>query len=159
MTALRRLPDWPERLAALERRCAGLPFAWGVHDCFTWAADAVLAITGVDLLDGLRGRWAGRRQAMRLLADLQPDAQPPGGLVCVSRVVSQRLGEPLPSVLLAQRGDVVLVTKADGATPGLAVCLGAVVAGPGASGLVRVPLLQAGEAPTRALCAWGVGHA
>lgn len=136
---MRRLPDWPERLANLLRTTAILPFAWGRRDCCTFAADAVLAVTGVDPLQGLRGAWADRRSAVQVLRSL-------GGL---RDAVTQRLGQPMPWPACAWRGDIVLVRQ--GGKPALAVCAGADCVGPAAQGAVRVPM-------TQALAAWSVGH-
>lgn len=143
-----RMSDWPMILAALieaERR----PFAWGRHDCCTFAADCVLAITGRDPLADLRGQWRTRTQALALLKRL-------GGL---QQAVTDRLGPPLPNALLAQRGDIVLIAAPDEARPGfdqaLALCTGQLLLGPAARGLGRVHLARP-SGGTPALAAWRV---
>lgn len=52
-----RVEDWPERLAAFIEQRRKMPFAWGSNDCALFAADAVCAITGVDLGEPFRGRY------------------------------------------------------------------------------------------------------
>ena len=41
MSHLPRLRDWPERLDALLRSRAAVPFEWGRNDCCTFVADAI----------------------------------------------------------------------------------------------------------------------
>jgi hypothetical protein len=41
-----RLELWPSRLDAVIQAAATRPFAWGEHDCCTFAADCVEAVTG-----------------------------------------------------------------------------------------------------------------
>ena len=94
---LQRLRDWPERLDALLRDRADWPFVWGVHDCCTFCADAVQAITGVDVMGTLRQRYHSAFEALGLTQEL-------GGL---KAAVSSVLGEPC-SPALCTVGDVLL---------------------------------------------------
>lgn len=134
-----RLPDWPDRLSALVARAHTQPFAWGLHDCCLWAADAVLALTGHDPADGLRGRYADATGAMRAL-------QAVGGLLGAGRLTGVRLAGPG----YARDGDVALVS--DGRRPMLAVRAGAVWLVAATGGLHALPA-------DSARMAWGVGHA
>ena len=86
------------------------PFAWGVHDCCLFAADVVLAMTGIDYASGFRGVYNTKAGAMALL-----------GMRTLHDVLKERLGEPIPWQF-AQRGDVVLVTVAGAGMVG--VCTG-----------------------------------
>jgi hypothetical protein len=52
--ALKRTHDWPEQLHRLIRARWDTPFQWGVNDCGTFAADVVLAMTGVDIAADVR---------------------------------------------------------------------------------------------------------
>lgn len=135
----RRLPDWPERLAEYMHQHRASAFAWGSHDCVTFAAGAALAITGETVL---KKKWPDAAGAARMLRKV-------GGLPAAVDTVLVRL----PSVAKAWRGDVVLVPDP---TPNSArQWLGVVDAGqwfaPGPAGLVRGPLSVASVA-------WGVGH-
>lgn len=105
------------------------PFAWGVHDCCLWAADAVRAQTGVDPAQAWRGRYGTAREALRLLAEL-------GGL----RAVAAAAGEPI-APMAAREGDIGLLQRPDREL--LAVCAGEVWLAPGPTGLVPVPLSAA----------------
>lgn len=100
---LTRFDDWPGRLDAAIRAAATRPFAWGSHDCCSWACDTVLHFTGTDLMAPLRGRYGDARSAavaMRRYAG--------AGLEAVARRLAD--GHWLEDVPpgFAQRGDVVL---------------------------------------------------
>lgn len=110
-----RLPDWPDRLRRSLRERLKTPFQWGVNDCATFAADCVLAQTGVDFADGLRGAYSSEEEASELLADRGWFDLP--GLA--DAFLERRNGRHL-------RGDVVLLRGAQGAF--LAVSLGGDVA-------------------------------
>ena len=116
---LPRLRDWPERMDALLRARAEWPFVWGVHDCCTFCADAVQAITGVDVMGTLRQRYHSAFEALGLTQEL-------GGL---KAAVSSVLGEPC-SPALCTVGDVLLLSNDDREV--VALCNGetAIVTGP-----------------------------
>lgn len=113
------------------------PFAWGGNDCCLFAADDVLALTGVDHAAGWRGTYSDARSAARVLAEL-------GGL----QALAERAG-PRVAPLGACVGDVGLVVH-DGREL-LAVCAGEVWLAPTAGGLAALPLNEA-------VCAWTVNH-
>lgn len=56
----------PAILAAIEH-AAGRSFEWGRDDCGLWVANIVLHATGLDLADGLRGRYRTALGAARTL--------------------------------------------------------------------------------------------
>ena len=83
---------------AVQRVRRAQPFAWGIHDCCTFAADAVQAITGQDPAPaGLRAHRT-EKQALRAL-------RRHGGVVGIA---TDAMGPPAP-VSLACVGDVVVV--------------------------------------------------
>lgn len=135
MMSAARLPDWPLRLAAYVEAARALQFAWAAHDCCTWAAGAVEAITGVRPPLPL---YDGQRSATRLLRAM-------GGLQVA---VMDVLGTPVAPAL-ARRGDVVLLEQLPG-RHALAVCVGHAWAAPGPHGLAFGPLAEA-------VAAWRVG--
>lgn len=143
LAAVQRLPDWPARLYAFFEAHEGKAFVWGSNDCITFAAGAVQAITGQPALEGL-SPWHDEPTAAQQLRAAR-------GLV---GAVSSRLGLPLATPLLAQRGDVLLVQArlAGKRVRFVAVCDADRWAGPYRGGLGRGPLAQA-------VNAWGVGHA
>ena len=91
-----RLPGWPEHLAWLVEQRRRAPFEWGVNDCASFAADAVLAMTGADPLGGLRGAWASHDEAQALLASM-------GGLAAAA----ENLLGPSAADGRARRGSIV----------------------------------------------------
>lgn len=136
VASIARLPTWQTRWALLCIERSVRPFEWGAHDCCLWAADAVLAITGHDFAEGMRGRYASAADAARIMSGL-------GGLRAIA---SAALGEPGP-VALATVGDVVLIKNAGREL--LAVCNGSVALATGARGLEPVGM-------DAALSAWKV---
>ncbi len=130
----RRLHDWQPRLAALIAQRMQAPLVWGQHDCCLFAADAVLAVTGVDVAVGLRGSYSTAAGAEGLLQQL-------GGLaaLCI-----ERLG-PVVRTVLAAPGDVG-IAQVNGVR-GLVVCGGAHWLAVGPQGLQPLP-------PDAVLRAW-----
>ena len=107
------------------------PFAWGEADCVRFAAGWVALVTGRDPVAATAGRYAGCREALRLMRRATGSAD----LVTATSVI---LGPPLESPLAARLGDVVAITTPVG--PALGLCAGAEVAAPGPGGLVVRPL-------------------
>lgn len=126
---------WRPRFDALIQSRMSAPFSWGWNDCCLFAADAALAITGVDHAADVRGTYSTEREAMRVLKRL-------GG---VSSLASRGGDECLP--LTARTGDVCLVMQGD--REALAVCAGHVLLAPAATGLAAHQL-------TDALRAWRI---
>ena len=129
LVAQARLPGWELRLAAAVEGARGRSFQWGQHDCALWAFDLRHDLTGGDDTAQLwRGRYRTARGAVRVMRRL--------GWLSLKAAGRDLLGEPLPSVHLAQRGDLVLAETG----LGFGICLGARAAGIAPSGLVLVPL-------------------
>jgi hypothetical protein len=132
-----RHPDWPQRLAAYLQAARPLPFAWVANDCCTFAAGAVLTMTGTDPMAPHRHKYKTQRGAARVLAQA-------GGLLAW---VVQALGEPLLTCAMAQRGDVVLYAMAAPHGPhALGICVGTHIAAPGPGGMVLLPMGAAAAA-------------
>lgn len=124
-----RLPGWERRLSEAIESARDRPFLWGRHDCATFAFDLRRAIAGGHDVAALwRGRYTTARGAVRVMRCL--------GWSSLEAAGRDLLGEPLASVPLAQRGDLVLADTG----LGFGVCLGARVAGIALSGLVLVPI-------------------
>lgn len=104
--------DKYQMLTAYLKERADRPFEWGVNDCCIFAADWVRLVTGRDHAADLRGVYrtaSGAKLVMRAH----------GG---PSRIATEALGIPLPTVATAQRGDVVLFESGNG--PALGICAG-----------------------------------
>jgi len=124
-----RRPGWERHLAEAISAARDRPFRWGRHDCATFAFDLRRAIAGGHDVAALwRGRYTTARGAVRVMRRL--------GWQSLEAVGRDLLGEPLASVALAQRGDLVLADTG----LGFGVCLGARAAGIAPSGLVLVPI-------------------
>lgn len=130
-----RVVDWQLRLSALAHERSERPFEWGVNDCCLFAADAVLAMTGVDHAAGFRG-YDSAAGALR-------HVEAGGGLEAIATAA---LGAPVPAGMAAV-GDVVLVTNAGREV--LAVCNGTTAISPGETGLTA-------HAMTAAVVCWKV---
>jgi hypothetical protein len=142
-----RKPDWLFRLEATIGGARGREFAWGAHDCCLFPCDVVLAMTGVDLAAGFRGRYRSLRTALRTLESA-------GGVEGIAEAIARKHGLEEVAPGLARRGDVILVdvgTSPSGCCrfelgPGDPACLavvgmtGALALAAGRDGLVDVPM-------------------
>lgn len=122
-----RVDGW-ERLLAEHVEAARLkPFEWGAHGCACWAIEVRTALTGGDDLAALwRGKYSTAASSVKVMRKL--------GWTSLEAAGRDLLGEPLPSVLLAQRGDIVLMQT------GFGVVLGARAVGMSEAGLGSLPL-------------------
>jgi hypothetical protein len=137
---LTRLADWPLRLESFVAARQHQPFAWGAQDCATFAADAVQALTGVDVAPPHLRQHRHARAALRSL-------RAHGGLQAIAQAA---LGTPIPPIL-AGVGDVLLTRPSSSShQPMLALCNGATALAPGPQGLVSLGLGQVSHA-------WRVG--
>lgn len=116
-----RRHDWQLRLSSFVQTRARTPFVWGSNDCCLFAADAVEAMTGVDLAASLRG-YDSELTAQQII-----DAH--GGL---EQLVTGLLGAAV-SPLLAGVGDVVLLESESGDM--LAICNGVTAVAPAKRGM------------------------
>lgn len=126
----RRLPDWPERLAAFIETRRHHAFAWGEHDCCQFARAGVAAMTGADPARALKlRRYKTARGAAAVLRRL-------GGLEHLPTAA----GFAEIRVAMARRGDVVMLLCPE---PTLGLCLGGEAAVPSTTGLTFYPALTA----------------
>lgn len=134
VTASEREAAYAGVIAAARRR----PFAYGVHDCCTFAADCLHARTGFDALLALPA-WRSQDEALALIAGM-------GGLR--SAVTQALQSEPLEPGF-ASTGDIVLAIDPHDASAReiLAVAHGAELLAPAARGLAVLPR-------SAALCCW-----
>ena len=132
---MKRLQDWPERLASYLAEVELRPFQWGTHDCALHVCNAVEAMTGTDMAHDFRGKYSnvgGAERAMRKFAG--------GGLEALACKMAQQheLDEVWP--LRAGRGDVALFDTEQGATLGIVSTNGMTVVAIALTGAVAVPL-------------------
>jgi len=101
---MQRKHSWQSELHNFIANAVTHAFVWGEHDCCLLIADAINALTGVDLAEPYRGKYDDAHSAVKLISDTC------GGRSAIdlwSYVAAQHGIEQLPSVLFAQRGDVV----------------------------------------------------
>jgi hypothetical protein len=126
-----RVSCWEQRLWAAIDAARDLPFAWGHHDCATWAFDLRRDLTGgEDVAAQWRGRYSTPLGARRIMRKL--------GWQDIEAMGRDLLGAPLATPLLAQRGDLVL----GGEERAFGVCTGARAAFVSPDGLVQLPLAR-----------------
>jgi hypothetical protein len=141
MTPPPRLPSWPHRLNALVLQHQGTPFAWGKHDCMTWAADVALALHGTDTLHKARPAVEPRTTALQAWRRLKATGGP------LPTLCNGFIAAGLSRVPVAQAhvGDLLLLPTHP-RWPALAVCNGDTALAPGAVGLVALQTLRAMQA-------------
>lgn len=122
----RRPADWAESMAKFVEQRRDMPFAWGTHDCFLFAADAVNALHGIDFMAPFRGKYSTEQEAEALLAAH-------GGLEQAAAGRMQAVGLPETAPNFAHRHDVALVQNGNQLLLGLV--LGVHVAVTGSDGL------------------------
>jgi hypothetical protein len=133
--------DWPKLLFHFIESRRNTPFAWGRQDCCLFACDGILAQTGLDPAARMfRGKYRDALGAARLV-------HKHGGVEAIADKICAKLGYAEVPVLMAQRGDVVLMSaqKAGaaglfGRQPVLGICIGAMAAFTGVAGLVFHPV-------------------
>jgi hypothetical protein len=112
------------------------PFAWGTNDCATFAADGILALTGVDIAADFRGKYTDEPSALSAIRAIAGGAT----IADAAAWCAAKFGLPeWKYPLLAQRGDLVVFTApAEEGQPqlqsGLIHLTGAHVVAPGAKG-------------------------
>ena len=111
-TQFTRFEDWPQRLSAHFEEWKQRPFEQGVTDCGHFAADAVVAVTGVDVYQAFRGKYSTPLGYAKILKKLKFNSI---SAFCDSHA-------ECVSVLFARRGDIVL--RFEGENEALGVCDG-----------------------------------
>jgi hypothetical protein len=127
---MEKKPGWEIALANTMTEGLKVPHKWGEHDCVTFAADCVQAMTGEDALGDLRGSYDSPISAARVIRQM--------GCATLGDAVATVLPEILPAD--ARRGDVVLCWS--GEHDFLAVVERHMAIGPGPNGTVQIPLVQ-----------------
>jgi len=122
------------RLAAFIDERRHRPFAWGEHDCCLFAADWVLALTGIDPAAALRARYDRELGAARLARECGTASHgDPWGVL----EWPTYLGLAETPVSYSGRGDVAAVEH--GGRMHLGVIIGRYAAAPGSDGLEFLP--------------------
>jgi len=134
----RRRETWARDLEAYMAEVRDVPFAWGSHDCCTFAAGAVEAMTGENPIPASCPPCGSREDAFAILDEA-------GGLEALVGLLAVRNGWRAVPPALARRGDLMIFAgKDDG--PLLAVNVGASAVGPTERGTITIPAGRAVKA-------------
>jgi len=128
---------WRDRLDALLLERMKAPFAWGTNDCCIFAADAALAVTGIDFAVDERGSYATAASAAARISVL-------GSLSEIADRAGVRIAPALAGV-----GDIGLILVNGRET--LGVCAGHCWLSPSELGLVGTDI-------GAAITAWRLNH-
>lgn len=129
-----RYHDWQTRLDRFLGLASERDFAFGINDCCIFVADAVQEMTGEDLAKDYRNRYHSNREAIRLI-------EATTGCKTLRRFLMTALAQlPCIQVEMAQRGDIVLVKRAQGVSLGIIALNGRLIAAASAEGFLYLPL-------------------
>lgn len=137
---VKRIKNWEKVLDEQITNAKSKSFAWSHFDCCIFVADAVKAIASVDIAEDLRGKYDSAETALAAIK-----AYAGGGLSELCEKKSVELSIPSVPVLLAQRGDIVLVTLPVAQSDGINQSIGIVgldgrfVLCASEKGIVRLP--------------------
>ncbi len=102
--------DWEQRLHAFLESEKAKPFAWGTHDCCIFAANWILALTGVDIAEDFRGKYTDEASCTALMAKL--------GYADVDAMITAQLTVKWQFAVVhpnfAHRGDLIQVEQPTG---------------------------------------------
>lgn len=131
---LTRLADWQSRLQSCMDARRDAHFEYGVFDCCLFTCDCVEAVTGHDMAAWFRGRYGTRREALELVRQRTGHAT----VRAIAEHAADECGMRAVDILMAQRGDMVLVGRGRKAVLGVVSLLGTDVMCAGTDGIVRV---------------------
>lgn len=121
---MKRLEHWERLLTEAIDTARSKPFAWGLHDCPTFAFETRTALTGGEDVAALwRGKYTTHLGGLRVMRRL--------GWPSLEAMGHALLGVPWGTPLLAQRGDIVLTDT----ELGFGVVIGATAVGLAPDGL------------------------
>ncbi len=138
--SLQRHEHWATRSLTpflLERRNS--PFAWGTNDCCLFPADAIEAMTGVDIASDFRGKYATEAQAWALVHTVTGGSTVADAAAWCARAYG--LTE-WTYPLCAQRGDLVVFANEGRLLAGIVHLSGRHVLSVAADGLVKFPITR-----------------
>lgn len=116
---------------------AKTPFTWGSHDCALFAADGILAMTGVDIAADFRGQYHDESSALEAIKSIA------GGTTIADAAAYCAAKHGLVEwqfPLMAQRGDLAVLEESGRLIAGLVHLNGRHIVCAGESGLHRLPI-------------------
>ena len=119
------------------------PFKWGSNDCCLFAANAIQAMTGVDIADDFRGKYTDEISAFALIKTVTGGTTVADAAAhCASKhgltEWLDKSNKPLP--LMAKRGDLVVVTNGTNVIAGVVDQSGKYVAAMSETGIIRISI-------------------
>ena len=102
-----RFDHWPSLLSAYLESRRTVPFRYGSHDCCLFAADAILAITGIDPAASFRNRYQSAFGATRRMRETCAQAT----VDRLAAIVFAECGFPAIAPVYASRGDIVAIRQ------------------------------------------------
>jgi hypothetical protein len=118
---------------------AKTPFAWGTNDCCMFAANAILANTGIDIATDFRGKYSDEASAFALIATVTGVTNPTVADAAAHCAAEHGLVEYKHS-LMAKRGDLVVISNGGTLICGVVHLNGRQVISVSQSGAVRLPI-------------------
>jgi len=112
-------------------------FAWGQFDCCLFAADAIQAMTGIDIAAEFRGKYHDQASAFELIKTVT------GGSTVADAAAYCANQHGLPEwkyPLMAQRGDLVVFENDGNLIAGVVHLSGRHVVSVSESGLIKAPI-------------------
>jgi hypothetical protein len=138
---LARKPNWDtDAFDKFLLSRATTPFAWGGNDCALFAADAIEAITGIDIAADFRGRYRTEASAWKAIAKVcNGTTVEHAAAYCAEKFGLVEWEHPL----MARRGDLVVFEDAPGHTiAGVVHLNGRQLISVGEDGWKRFPITQ-----------------
>jgi hypothetical protein len=136
---------WQELLHGYFLRRQNETFQWGTMDCCLFACDAVRELTDVDLATDFRGQYDSLLSAVRVMKKFVGEEASDQDVHLVELVAEKIAAiqciEEVP-VLMAQRGDVLLLDSPLGKGLGILGLRGTHAHCAGPDGVVDVPLQE-----------------
>src|ERR1700682_4560700 len=106
-----RPEDWVKSFHDFLLARANEPFVWGEHDCALFAADGILAISGVDIAADFRGQYHDEASALAAIAavtGIESGTIEHAASYCADKHGLAEWRYPK----MAQRGDLVVIEDA-----------------------------------------------
>jgi hypothetical protein len=134
------------------RERANMPFEWGTNDCATFAADAILANTGIDIADDFRGKYTTQLGALKTIREVTGGTSvADAAAYCAAKHGLVEHTYPL----MAKRGDLVVIENDGNLIAGVVHLNGFHAISVSEAGLVRLPIADHNGKPN-VVRAWSV---
>jgi hypothetical protein len=137
---LTRKPNWDtDAFDKFLLSRATAPFAWGSNDCALFAADAIEAITGMDIAADFRGLYRDEASAWKAIRKVcKGTTVEDAAVYCAEKFGLREWQYPL----MARRGDLVVLPESGSIIAGVVHLNGRHLISVGEDGLKRFPITQ-----------------